>query len=103
MALAGATIRRGISTAFDLGTGCGVQALHASAHSDRVVASDLNPRATACATLTMELNAVDNVEVVDGDLFAPVEGERFDLVVANPPFVISPSRRYLFRDSESDG
>ncbi len=35
-----------------------------------------------------------------GDLFAPVEGERFELVVANPPFVISPSRRYIFRDSE---
>ena len=100
MALAGATIRREISNAFDLGTGCGIQALHASAHSDRVVASDLNPRATACATLTMELNGVANVAVVDGDLFAPVEDERFDLVVANPPFVISPSRRYLFRDSE---
>ena len=100
MALAGATIRREISSAFDLGTGCGVQALHASAHSRRVVASDLNPRATACATLTMEINEIRNVSVRQGDLFAPVEGERFELVVANPPFVISPSRRYIFRDSE---
>lgn len=100
MALAGATIRREISSAFDLGAGCGVQALHASAHSSRVVASDLNPRATACATLTMEINGIGNVAVRQGDLFAPVVGERFELVVANPPFVISPSRRYLFRDSE---
>ena len=100
MALAGATIRRDISTAFDLGTGCGVQALHASVHSDQVVASDLNPRATACATLTMEINEVSNVAIRHGDLFGPVDGERFDLVVANPPFVISPSHRYLFRDSE---
>jgi methylase of polypeptide subunit release factors len=100
MALAGATIRREISSAFDLGTGCGIQALHASAHSSRVVASDINPRATACATLTMEINEIANASVRQGDLLAPVEGERFDLVVANPPFVISPSHRYLYRDSE---
>ena len=99
-ALAGATIRREITSAFDLGTGCGVQALYASDHAARVVASDLNPRASACATLTMELNDVTNVAVREGSLFDPVEGERFDLIVANPPFVISPSRRYLFRDNE---
>jgi hypothetical protein len=101
MALAGATIRRPIGAAFDLGTGCGVQALHAAAHSQRVVASDLNPRAAALATLTMELNGVGNVAVRSGDLFVPVAGDTFELVVANPPFVISPSRRYLFRDGES--
>jgi len=101
MALAGATIRRPISSAFDLGTGCGVQALYATSHSQRVVASDLNPRAVAFSTLTMELNRVADVAVRSGDLFAPVAGETFDLVVANPPFVISPSRRYLFRDGES--
>ena len=100
MALVGATIRRPIAAAFDLGTGCGVQALHASTHSLRVVASDLNPRALALATLTMELNRIDNVDVRAGDRFEPVAGERFDLIVANPPFVISPSNRYLFRDSE---
>jgi hypothetical protein len=99
-ALAGATIRREISTSFDLGTGCGIQALYASTHSAGVVASDVNPRATACATLTMEINGIANVAVHEGNLFDPVEGQRFDLIVANPPFVISPSRRYLFRDSE---
>jgi methylase of polypeptide subunit release factors len=100
MALAGATIRRPISAAFDLGTGCGIQGLYASVHSDRVVASDLNPRAVFLASFTMALNEVGNVAVREGDSFAPVEGECFDLVVANPPYVISPSRRYLFRDSE---
>lgn len=99
MSLAGATIRRPIDAAFDLGTGCGIQAIHAAEHSTRVVASDLNPRAVACATLTMELNGLDHVGVRMGDRFEPVAGERFDLVVSNPPFVISPSRRYLFRDS----
>ncbi len=99
MALAGATIRRPIGSAFDLGTGCGVQAVYASDHSRRVVASDVNPRAVACATLTMELNDLSHVSVRPGDLFEPTGDERFDLIVANPPFVISPSRRYVFRDS----
>ena len=97
--LGGATIRRPIDAAFDLGTGCGIQAVHAAEHSRRVVASDLNPRAVACATLTMELNGLTSVTVRHGDLFDAVPGERFDLIVANPPFVISPSHRYLFRDS----
>jgi Methyltransferase small domain len=100
MALSGATIRRPIEGAFDLGTGCGIQAVQASDHSRRVVASDVNPRAVACATLTMELNDLTHVTVRAGDRFDPVHGERFDLIVANPPFVISPSRRYLFRDSD---
>jgi methylase of polypeptide subunit release factors len=98
-ALAGATIRRPIAAAFDLGTGCGVQAVQAAAHSERVVASDVNARAVALATLTMELNGLGHVDVRAGDRFDPVAGEQFDLIVANPPFVISPSRRYLFRDS----
>ncbi len=99
MALVGTTIRRPIEAAFDLGTGCGIQALHASTHSGRVVASDLSPRATAFATFTMELNDRNNVEVRLGDRFEPAADELFDLVVANPPFVISPARRYIFRDS----
>jgi len=99
MALAGATVRRpGVST-LDIGTGCGVQALFASSHSERVVASDLNPRAASLATMTMDLNGVDNVEVRTGDMLDPAAGEAFGLVVANPPFVISPSERYLFRDA----
>ena len=99
MALSEATIRRPIDAAFDLGTGCGIQALHATTHATRVVASDINPRAVAMATLTMELNALDGVSIRQGDRFEPVADETFDLIVANPPFVISPSRRYLFRDS----
>jgi hypothetical protein len=47
----------------------------------------------------MELNDLRHVGVRLGDRFDPVADDRFDLIVANPPFVISPSRRYLFRDS----
>ena len=99
MALAGATIRHPIRAAFDLGCGCGVQALYASSHSARVVASDLNPRAVAFATLTMELNRVSSVSARAGDLFEPVADDAFELIVANPPFVVSPSHQYLYRDA----
>jgi hypothetical protein len=103
-ALAGTTVRRPVGATLDIGTGCGVQALFASRHSDRVVATDLNPRAVAMARLTMALNGLEGdgaggVDVRHGDLLAPVAGETFGLVVANPPFVISPSQRYLFRDT----
>jgi methylase of polypeptide subunit release factors len=98
LALAGATVRRHVGAALDLGTGCGAQALFATRHADRVVATDLNPRAVAMARLTMALNGLD-VDIREGDMLAPVAGEAFGLVVANPPFVISPSQSYLFRDA----
>jgi carbamoyltransferase len=40
--------------------------------------------------LNAQLNDAANVEVRVGDLYAPVGGEQFDLIVANPPFVASP-------------
>jgi SAM-dependent methyltransferase len=92
------TVRRPVDSALDVGTGCGVQALLAARHARRVVAVDLNPRALGFARMNAALNRVDHVEFREGDLFEPVEGERFDLVVANPPYVISPDSELLFRD-----
>jgi methylase of polypeptide subunit release factors len=93
------TPRRPVSDTLDLGTGCGVQALHAAAHSERVVATDLNPRAVRYAEFNARLNGLDNVECLVGDLFAPVAGRTFDLIVSNPPFVPAPGRRYTYRDT----
>ncbi|TMD93544.1 MAG: methyltransferase [Chloroflexi bacterium] len=98
-----ATARSTDRVALDLGTGCGVQALLAAPHSDTVVAADRNPRAVALATFNAALNAVASVECRLGDLLAPVAGERFDLIVSNPPFVISPDRSYVYRDAEVEG
>ena len=85
------TIRRPIARALDLGTGCGVQSLHLATHADHVVATDLNPRALRLAALTLGLNGVqDRVELRHGSLYEPVAGERFDLIVSNPPYVMSP-------------
>jgi methylase of polypeptide subunit release factors len=97
--LAHLTVRRVVEAALDLGTGCGLQALLASRHAGRVVASDVNPRALAIARMNARLNRVTNVDFVEGDLFEPLDGRRFDLVVANPPYVISPDSDLLFRDS----
>lgn len=100
--LAQLTVREPVRSALDLGTGCGVQALHLSEHAERVTATDRNARALALATLTAQLSEV-SVELLDGDLLAPVEGRRFDLVVSNPPFVVSPSARFSYRDSGLPG
>ena len=62
--------------------------------------TDSNPRAVAFADFNAQLNCLDNVAVREGSLFEPVATERFDLIVSNPPFVISPSRRFLFRDAD---
>ncbi len=55
------------------------------------------------AEFNARLNGLDNVECLEGDLFDPVQGEQFDLVVSNPPFVLSPERSYIYRDSGMHG
>jgi methylase of polypeptide subunit release factors len=96
------TPRERVGDALDLGTGSGLHAVLASRRADRVVATDINPRALAFAGLNAQLNGVTNVELRLGDLFEPVSGSRFDLLVANPPFVVGPDRRYVFRDGGPD-
>jgi methylase of polypeptide subunit release factors len=97
--LARATARRPVGTLLDLGTGCGVQALHASTHARRITATDVSARALALARGTFRLNEVD-VEVAEGEWFEPVQGRRFDQIVCNPPFVVGPPRvDYVYRDS----
>jgi SAM-dependent methyltransferase len=102
LTLAAATPRSNVARTLDLGTGCGIQALLAEDHSTAVVATDSNPRATGFTRLSAALAGVD-MDVREGDLLAPVAGERFDLVVSNPPFVVSPGARYTYRDSGLDG
>ena len=97
--LANFTIRRPVRDTLDLGTGCGVQALLASRHSERVTATDCNRRALAFARFNAALNNQPNICFIEGDAFQPVRGRTFDLIVVNPPFAISPWPRYLYRDS----
>ena len=103
--LAELTVRERVDSALDLGTGCGVQSLHLATHASRVVATDVNRRALWLTGLNAELNEVATVDVREGSLFEPVADERFDLVVTNPPFVISPGtgERLVYRDSGVPG
>lgn len=83
------TVRERVGSALDVGCGCGIQALYLATHAGRVVATDLSSRACALT----QFNAALNEAVIDvraGSLFEPVEGETFDLIVTNPPFVITP-------------
>lgn len=101
--LARLTMRVPAERALDLCTGNGIQALLLSKHCASVVATDVNPRALRFAKLNARLNAVENVELREGSFFEPVAGERFDLIVANPPYVVSPESVYAFRDSGLPG
>ena len=94
--LANLTIRGACDSALDLGTGCGYLAFLLARHSRHVTATDINPRATAFTRFNAGLNGVDNVEALTGDRFGPVEGRKFDLVVSNPPFIISPEKRLAY-------
>jgi methylase of polypeptide subunit release factors len=102
LTLSGLMISRPVGRVLDLGTGCGIQALHAARHAEHVVATDISPRALEIAALNARLNGVHNVEFRLGDMFEPVAGERFDQIVTNPPFVITPRRSdvpaYEYRD-----
>ncbi len=101
--LAGVTVPVSGGTALDLGTGSGVQALHAAGRRARVTATDVNPRALRFAALTLALSGFAGADLREGSLFEPVAGERFDLIVSNPPFVISPGERFVYRDGGMAG
>jgi methylase of polypeptide subunit release factors len=77
-------------TGLDIGTGCGIQALRMRRVVDRVVATDVSERALSFARLNALLNGVDGIETRLGSLFEPAEGETFERIVSNPPFVITP-------------
>lgn len=94
------TIRRPVRAALDLGTGSGLQALLTSRHAERVVAVDVNERALAFALFNAALNGRSNIDFRKGSWFEPVGDDRFDLIVANPPYVVSPDSEFLYRDGE---
>lgn len=97
-----ATPREPVGTVLDLGTGCGVHGCAATRFAGSVTATDVSERAAGFAVASAALNGAD-VEVLTGDWFAPVAGRRFDLLVANPPFVVGEGRvDHTYRDSGLD-
>ena len=80
----------------DLGCGSGVGAVFAARCGAQVIAVDLNPEAVRCTKLNALLNHFeDKIETRHGDLFEAVEGQRFDLVLFNPPFYLGQPKDNL--------
>lgn len=102
LALADFTVRRPCRSALDLGSGSGIQSLMAAAHSEQVLGVDRSARSVEFSRFNAGLNGISNCEFLEGNAFEPVGGRKFDLVVSNPPFAITPSRRYMYRDSGMD-
>lgn len=100
--LIGALAVERAAKAVDVGTGCGIVALHLSQLADVVVATDVNPRALAFAELTAALNG-RSWDLRLGSFLEPIRDSDVDLVVANPPFVLgTPDRPAVFRDGSPD-
>ena len=106
LTLAGLTPRTRVRTALDLGCGCGIQTLYLLRHAEHVVATDISARALAFTAFNAALAGVSvtgapdagsepvlgsgRLELLRGSLLEPVVGRRFDLIVSNPPFVLTP-------------
>ncbi|WP_258058745.1 methyltransferase [Arthrobacter sp. B1805] len=113
LTLAQTVMRTPVGRALDLGTGCGIQVFHLLPHANHVTATDISDRALAFTRFNLLLNAPalginplrldDRVSLRLGSLLEPVAGEEFDLVVSNPPFVITlrsemRDEAYTYRD-----
>lgn len=83
--------------------GSGIAAIAAAPHVRRSWSADITERCTRFAEFNVALNAVANVSVVQGDLYAPVKGKLFDRIAAHPPYmpVLRPAEIYY--DGGEDG
>ena len=80
----------GAKRVLEIGCGAGTIALSMAKSVARVVATDISARAVQLTRINAAMNDLRNVEVREGSLFDPVRGERFDLVLSQPPFVARP-------------
>jgi methylase of polypeptide subunit release factors len=103
LAVANLTVRRQVESTLDLGTGLGVQAALAAHHTRHVIATDTNPRALNFTGFNAMLNGLSNIDLRQGSLYEPLQDRHFDLIVSNPPFVISPRLEYEYRDGGMSG
>lgn len=103
LTLGSLTVRRKVKTALDIGTGAGIQAFLVDRHADHVIGTDTNLRALNFARFNAVLNGIDNIEWREGNLYEPVAEQKFDMIVSNPPYVISPESRFVFRDTNLPG
>ena len=96
-------IRTPAKTLLDFGAGCGVVGLEAAANwAEQVTGTDITARACSFARFNASLNGNDALEILQGDSFAPVAGRKFDRILANPPFYVTPSSHRVFAENPMD-
>ncbi len=82
----------GVRRVLDIGTGTGAIAVTVALErpDTRVDAVDLSPAALSLASENVvRLGATDQVRLAEGRYFEPFAGERYDVVVSNPPYIPS--------------
>lgn len=92
-----------MDAALDLCSGTGIAAMALGRTAGCAVAADITARATHFTRFNALLNGCQNVEVVQGDLYAPVEGRTFDWIVAHPPYVPALDDTMIYRDGGATG
>jgi SAM-dependent methyltransferase len=96
--------RRQCDDYLELCSGAGVAALVAARDfAGRAWAVDITARSTRFARFNAALNGLTNVTPLEGDLYSPVAGQRFDLITAHPPYMPSFETQMVFRDGGDDG
>ena len=85
----------------DLCSGAGLGALLAAGFCKRAWAVDAADRATRFARFNAALNQLTNVTALNGELYAPVVGQTFDLIIAHPPY--TPPFELERRNALDDG
>ncbi|HML05712.1 MAG TPA: HemK2/MTQ2 family protein methyltransferase [Methanobacterium sp.] len=71
----------------EIGTGTGLIAIYTAQRTKRVVATDINEHAFKCALKNTITNKTYNIELKKGNLFEPIEDEKFDLILFNTPYL----------------
>jgi SAM-dependent methyltransferase len=87
----------------ELGTGAGIAAIMGARHARRVWATDIATRAVQFASLSCRLAGLDNVTVLEGDLYHPVEGLTFDRIAFHPPWIPAAQSSFVFGNGGEDG
>lgn len=71
----------------EIGTGSGIVAMYASRLTDRITVTDINFDACELARKNFEDNNIENIEILFGNLFEPVENRKFDVILFNTPYL----------------